>query len=293
LSKTTTKKLNVDLVDLSGGTQVRKSVDQERITLFAENMKDGDVFPPIDVFHDGSTYWLSSGFHRYFAVKSLGKASIECNIHTGTLLDAIWFALGANAQHGLPLSVEDKRAAICKIIEHEKWKSKTNAEIARHVGASKMMVTRVKADLQAKGELKDESDIKEYTNKHGKTNTINTAGIKKANKERTKQKPEKTEEPSDELAEAQQLIQELSETVVSLKAENELLRDKIAVGQWDASEIEKIDIQETVNDLREQVRVLEIDNKALRESRDTYQTTNADLMKTVKTLQNKLKKLEK
>ncbi len=64
------------------------------------------------------------------------------------------------------------------------------------------------------------------------------------------------------------------------------------MGQWDASEIEKIDVQDTLAELREQIRVLEIDNHALRDSRDMFQNRNADLMKTVKALQSKLKKLE-
>ena len=75
-----------------------------------------------------------------------------------------------------------------------------------------------------------------------------------------------------------------------LHSENQLLKDKIAVGQWDASEIEKMDAAEVIAELREQVRVLEIDNKALRDSRDLFQTRNVDLMKTVKSLQAKLKK---
>ena len=44
--------------------------------------------------------------------------------------------------------------------------------------------------------------------------------------------------------------------------------------------------------LREQIRVLEIDNHALRDSRDMFQNRNAELMKTVKSLQARLKKLE-
>jgi chromosome segregation ATPase len=42
-------------------------------------------------------------------------------------------------------------------------------------------------------------------------------------------------------------------------------------------------------ELREQIRILEIDNKALRESRDTFQNRNSELMRTVKSLQNQLK----
>jgi hypothetical protein len=39
--------------------------------------------------------------------------------------------------------------------------------------------------------------------------------------------------------------------------------------------------------------MLEADNRALRDSRDMYQSRNAELMATVKSLQSKLKKLEK
>jgi hypothetical protein len=68
--------------------------------------------------------------------------------------------------------------------------------------------------------------------------------------------------------------------------ENTQIKDQIAIGSWDASEIEKVDVEETIKDLREQIRLLEIDNKALRESRDMFQNRNAELMKTI----NRMKK---
>jgi len=42
-----------------------------------------------------------------------------------------------------------------------------------------------------------------------------------------------------------------------------------------------------VVNLREQIRVLEIDNKALRDSRDMYQQRNAELIRQVKSLSKK------
>ena len=82
----------------------------------------------------------------------------------------------------------------------------------------------------------------------------------------------------------------LSETINELSTENTTLKDKIAIGQWDASEMEKLDVEDTLKDLREQVRVLEIENKSLRESRDMYQNRNSELMAKVSSLQAKLKK---
>jgi len=89
------------------------------------------------------------------------------------------------------------------------------------------------------------------------------------------------------------LVRELTDTITSLSEENTLLKDKIAIEQWDATEIEKIDAEETIKNLREQIRLLEIENKSLKESRDMQMNRNAELTRTVKSLQAKLKKLEK
>lgn len=86
------------------------------------------------------------------------------------------------------------------------------------------------------------------------------------------------------------MVRELTDALTAVSQENALLKDKIAVGQWDASEIEKIDAEELIADLREKIRLLEIDNRALRESRDTFQNQNSELMRRVKQLQNDLKK---
>jgi FtsZ-binding cell division protein ZapB len=45
--------------------------------------------------------------------------------------------------------------------------------------------------------------------------------------------------------------------------------------------------QETIESLREEIRILKIDNEALRISRDTFQNENAQLKKQVAMLQKK------
>jgi len=66
-----------------------------------------------------------------------------------------------------------------------------------------------------------------------------------------------------------------------------LLRDKIAIGQWNASEIEKIDIEETVANLREQLRIAHIEIQSLRESRDMYQNRHSDAVKIINQMKKK------
>ena len=266
-------------IRIDGGTQARISLNKDVVKEYSEHLKDGDKFPPIIVFKDSTgDLWLADGFHRYHAHKANGILDIEATINEGSVEDATLFAFGANAGRGLSMTWEDNRNIIKRMLEHPIWGKWSNSEIAKHVGVSKMTVGRVKQSLQ-----KDQPQPtkKTYKDKHGNESTMETKSIGKNKPKVTAVTPEDSDQ-----------IQELTETIAQLHAENELLRDKIAIGQWDATEIEKIDIQETVIHLREQLRIMEIDNKALRDSRDMFQARNAELMKTVKSLQSKLKKLE-
>jgi chaperonin cofactor prefoldin len=139
-----------------------------------------------------------------------------------------------------------------------------------------------------------EETKKKYKDKDGIEREMDTKNLgKKATPKETKPDFSSSDfVAKDVVLDLNEKIDELSDTINVLADENTLLRDKIAIGQWDASEIEKIDAEEVIANLREQLRVLEIDNKALRDSRDMFQSRNAELMKTVKSLQNKMKKGE-
>lgn len=284
----------MNLIDISairtdGGTQARLKLNKDVVKEYSEHMKDGDKFPPIIVFHDGSEYWLADGFHRYFATKANGLVSIEADVKDGTQRDAILYSFGANGKRGLNINFEDKRNIIKRMLADKEWGQWTNAQIAKHVGVSKMTVGRVKQQLEEEGKL-ESSDTKKYVDRHGNESEIQTKNLGKKSSGEKKEKPAKKELPEKEEPADDDRIKELTDTINELAEENTLLKDKIAIGQWDATEIEKIDIQETVDNLREQIRVLELDNKALRDSRDMFQNRNVELMRTVKSLQAKLKK---
>ncbi len=283
------KKLNILNIRTDGGTQPRLELDQGMVKDYAEKMRDGIVFPPIIVFHDGSEYWLADGFHRYFATKSNALTTIEAEVKQGTLRDAMLFAWSANNRHGKPPKPEDIRAIIRKMFEDEEWSKWSNVQIAKQLEVSISTVQRLRVAYQEEHKEQKKTTVT-YVDKHGNTTTMETSSIKKKTKktERPTTKPDLTTEPS----EMEQKVKELADTVNTLAEENTLLKDKIALGQWDASEIEKIDAEETIKDLRKQIKVLEIENKSLRESRDIYQNENAELIRTVKSLKAKLKKFE-
>lgn len=264
--------MNIELtkIRLDGETQARVELNTTKVAQYAEHMEEGDGFPPVIVFHDGSHYWLADGFHRWHAAKLAGLSVIGADVRTGTVQDAQLFSFGANAKRGLPTTPEDNKAIVLRMFEHPLSKDWTNAEIARHVGLSKMTIGRIKASLQIA-----EPAAKVIKNA-GKTYEVPTESLSR------KKKVEPEDQGSDDLA----------DTINELVSENQRLKDAVAIGQWDASDIEKIDVQDTISELREQIRLLEIDNAALRDSRDMFQARNAELMSTVKSLQAKVKKLE-
>jgi hypothetical protein len=278
------KVLNLLDIVIDGGTQARGKLNQDAVKEYAEHMREGDIFPPLIVFTDGSKYWLVDGFHRFFGYRANGVASAECDIRTGTLREAILFSKGANGgnKRGLPASPDDNRMSIIWMLNDEEYKEWPNTDIAKHIGVSSMTVGRIKSSIETKS---DTNPIKKVTDKHGKVRDVDTSTLVG----RPKKPDVTTEDPSAGL---KQENNELIQLVNTLSDENTVLRDKIAIGQWDASEIEKIDAEETMADLRERIRILEIDNKTVRHDRDMYQNRCAEYMKLNKALQAKLKKLE-
>jgi len=264
------KRLNLAVIRIDGGTQVRKQLNQDKVQEYADLMREKVEFPPITVFFDGSDYWLSAGFHRYFATKQIGNVSIDCDVKEGTVRDAKLFAYGSN-KHGIPHSPEENRNIFFNMITDDEWGKWSNAQIGKHIGVSGMTIGRIRKSLE-----ETPKEEVTYINKHGKEATM------KLKKPKVEVKEEPKEEPS-----VEEKIQELTDTIVILDKELTEARDIIATKRWNATEIEVEDIHDTVVNLREQIRVLEIDNKALRDSRDMYQQRNAELIRQVKSLSKK------
>ncbi len=85
-------------------------------------------------------------------------------------------------------------------------------------------------------------------------------------------------------------LEEAAVAINELAAENEQLRDRLAVEAMDASEDEKTAAAQTIAELRHQIRTLEAELAATRASRDGYQRQNSELMKQVQIQQRQLKK---
>jgi hypothetical protein len=281
------KKLKIADITMDVGIQPRFKLDLDLVKEYAEKMRDGEKFPPPVVFCDGSHNYLSAGFNRVMALKSNGHVEIECEVINGTIEDAQDYAWKSNNDHGAPLTAEEKREIIRKALKTKRYSESSNNELAKEFKISSMTVGRVRIAMQEDSKEEQPKERK-YKDKNGNEKIMDTSKIGKKPKDEPKEKPK--DEPDEESYDpAEEKMRELMHTIDSLAEENTLLRDKIAIGQWDASEIEKIDAEETIANLREQIRILEIDNQALRESRDMFQNRNAELIKTINSMKRKKK----
>jgi len=91
--------------------QTRVALSADTVEDYADAMRGKAKFPPVTVFADAErdTLWLADGFHRVAAAEADGYKMVKADVRPGTFADALKFALGANANHGLRRSNADKR----------------------------------------------------------------------------------------------------------------------------------------------------------------------------------------
>ena len=174
---TETKTLKLDQIRIDGGTQPRVAIDEDVVAEYADLYVDGVDLPPVTVFHDGSTYWLADGFHRYWASKRAERETIAVEIQQGTRRDAILYSVGANASHGLRRTNDDKRKAIQTLLDDEEWCQWSNREIARRCGVSEFLIRQTRENLTAIKSQLEKNSPRTYKTKHGTIARMNTGNI--------------------------------------------------------------------------------------------------------------------
>lgn len=198
-----TEAIPIELIRLDGGTQIRDcKTMQTKIEEYLAAMIAGAQFPPLTVFWDGQNYWLADGFHRlganniFMQSLKLPGLDIECEVIEGTQRDAIIYACGVNAAHGIQRTVPDKQNAVktmltnpLVMIDLETGKPWNNCEIARRCRVSDEMVRKHRAaifqpleDSASKEEAGSDEEPKEEAEERtvtrgGTTYTMKTANI--------------------------------------------------------------------------------------------------------------------
>lgn len=148
------KTLELETIVVDGGTQFRASTNDAKVAEYTQLFEESEAWPfstPCEVFFDGLAYYLVDGFHRFLAAKRAGIKQIECNVRNGTLRDAIKFALGANAKHGLHRSNEDKRKAVAFALSDKEWSKLSSRALADICGVGSRFVDSMRGESTAHG----------------------------------------------------------------------------------------------------------------------------------------------
>ena len=267
-------KLTLKSVRLDGDTQPRQFVNEDVVSDYAELLLEDVVMPPVVVFHDGANYWLADGFHRFHANKKAGFLDIEAEVHKGTRRDAILWSVGANSDHGLRRTNDDK--AVATLLADMEWGDWSDNEIAKRCNVSHTFVGRVRKSVGL------EQTEKKYTNKHGQEAVMKV----RQPSEPVIMKPAEIEPENDAL-------QELATAHAELAEENAKLLDRLAVQNMAGSEEEKQQAADTIDSLRLQVKTLEAELRAVKASRDQLQAKNADMIKQIAYFRKRYEKAEK
>lgn len=107
--------------------------------------------PEVVLFEDEESgrYWIGDGFHRICAARACGIDGVErgwCEIRPGGRVEALRYAVGSNAEHGLPRSAADKRRAVELALDE--WPKMSSRGIAGTVQVSHVFVERVRKEYQ-------------------------------------------------------------------------------------------------------------------------------------------------
>lgn len=141
---TTKKRLACDAIEATTATQVRIKLHKDVIEMYQEDLQNGAVMPPVDVFAEkgSSRHILADGFHRLLAHINAGKTEIDAIVHEGGMHEALAFALQANRLHGLRRSNADKINAVRLALKDPVFSGLTQQEIADLCGVSRATVNR-------------------------------------------------------------------------------------------------------------------------------------------------------
>ena len=272
--------ISIKSINSDSRTQARASLNPGVVTEYADQMLAGHEFPPISIIAVGEDLFIADGHHRFHAAIQAGRTEIAAVINPGTLRDAIFAGLSANAKHGLRRSSLDKRKAISVMLADPEWKKMSDREIATIVTVSASLVAKVRSELGCDGE-----DIV-----YQRSGTTRTMKRQQRDKVAKKELHENAVETAPEFDEREIDKELMIDALIELQAKNEQLQDRLAVAHMEGDELDKAMATQALEGLRSEVRLLEIEAKAVTDSRNQFQRQNAEMMRQLNAQARRLKK---
>lgn len=272
------KAVRLSEIRIDGGTQQRKSINQNVVEEYAEAIRCGAKFPPVTLFFDGAQYWLADGFHRFHASKAAELLDILAEVHEGINRDAILYSTGANGTHGIRLSNADKRKAVMILLDDKEWSLWSDHKIAKHCHVTHPFVGKIRKEISA--------PLVTVTTPTAKI------GITR-DEEKDAETPENftpSEESKDEDYDPKQDEEkERNDLLTTLIEENQQLKDQIAVGNLPEPEQTAGEI---ISELRHELKVLRESYKSVVVMRDSYMRENSEMKNQLARQRKEIEKLK-
>jgi hypothetical protein len=145
-----TETLSLDLLRIDGDTQSRLAINEDAVADYCELIQEAGgqwPFPPLDVFFDGSEYFVADGFHRKLGAVRAKRSSVPCNVHEGTATDARIFGMTANDRNGLRMTPADKKHCVAWLTNA--FPKMTQREIGEKTGLSTRRIKQIVAEFNA------------------------------------------------------------------------------------------------------------------------------------------------
>ena len=244
-------------------------------------MSKGVVFPPITVFPDSIEYVIADGHHRYLAAKKIGAKKIEVILEPGSVRDAILFSVGANAKHGLRRTLADRRKAVTILLQDEEWTMWSNSKIAEKCCCSVELVAKIRQEIGAE-------KTSTACTRNGKQMLMRTPRHIRSQEDVYPSENGGIEESPPDPKDIE--LEMALAVCKAIQTENEDLRDQLIKVQLVGDEADREAAALEVDEMRRQIKLLEVEVRELTISRDQYQNEVGQLKSHVLWLERQRKK---
>jgi hypothetical protein len=278
--------------------QSRVQLDEATVEEYAQAMRDGTDFPPINVARIDGKIYLLDGFHRFEAAKRAnGLFPFESIFMDAYVVDctedeALEISLTFNTAHGLRRSNDDKRKAVRIALKLSELRFLSDRDLAKRLSVSPPFVAKMRAEI-ATAKNKPAPTFDSH-------NMVNQEGVKTFSPEENSHSGGHQEPVSSATTGIEDDFDERDLIIEELTKENQALQNRLGDKAFIGTEEEKSLLQSTVDELRSDLAeahdALNLANRQVSTiaiSRDTYMNENADLKGQVKYWERRVKKLER
>jgi ParB-like chromosome segregation protein Spo0J len=274
-------KVKISDIVLDPAAQARIELSEQVVCEYAEAMKAGDDFPVPHLVFDGFIHYVADGHHRVKAARLAGLTEIDAIVTNGSLRDAVLIAVGANTSHGLRRTLEDRRKAVRILLADEEWGQWSDAEIARACKVSRELVAKMRSQSGGIPEVVQ-------CNRGGKQFST------RPSRRRRELYPAKTSRMPDEVFDPREVeIEELRAAAESVYREKEAVEERLTAALAGGDEAAREEAFQRLTAMREELRLAEIERKAVTSSRDQFQRESAEMLGQLKSQQRFIAHLKK